>query len=176
MKNRKKLIIAWQRLVSAGTTCPRCGSTESAVEEAVATLTQALTPLGMTVVLEKGELSPEAFARAPLQSNLITLNGQPLEAWLGASSGQSRSSSRRWPLTKPATSPARRSSLMSGCRRITPVAVQGASTRMRSKGRPSHQSGAAVRSAATSRAWRAVRPRLARTISSRWASMSIRSR
>ena len=67
-----------------------CGSTENAVEEAVATLRQTLTPLGMTVVLEKGELSPEAFARAPLQSNLITLNGRPLEAWLGVSSGQSQ--------------------------------------------------------------------------------------
>lgn len=86
----KTLTIRWQRLLSDGATCPRCGSTESAVEEAVAALTQALAPLGMTVVLEKGEISPEAFARAPLQSNLILLNGRPLEAWLGASSGQSQ--------------------------------------------------------------------------------------
>ncbi len=39
-------------------------------------------------------------------------------------------------------SPGRRSSLMSGWRRITPVPEQGASSRMRSKGRPSHQSSA----------------------------------
>lgn len=85
----KTLTLRWQRLLADGATCPRCGSTEGAVEEAVATLTQTLAPLGITVVLEKGELPPEVFARAPLQSNLILLNGRPLEAWLGASRGQS---------------------------------------------------------------------------------------
>ena len=36
---------------------------------------------------------------------------------------------------------ARRSTLMSGCRRMTPVAEHGTSSRMRSNGRPSHQPG-----------------------------------
>lgn len=85
----KTLTLHWQRLLTGGATCPRCGSTEQAVEEAAATLTQALAPLGIAMVLEKGELTPEAFARAPLQSNRILLNGRSLEDWLGASSGQS---------------------------------------------------------------------------------------
>ena len=51
----------------------------------------------------------------------------------------------------------RRSHLMSGCRRITPVPEQGASTRMRSKGWPSHQCAGAVASPAT-RARRETEP------------------
>lgn len=47
----KTLTLRWQRLLSDGATCPRCGNTERAVEEAIATLTQALTPLEITVVL-----------------------------------------------------------------------------------------------------------------------------
>lgn len=38
------LTIAWQRLVDAGQTCPRCGDTGSEVRTAAATLTAALAP------------------------------------------------------------------------------------------------------------------------------------
>ncbi|MEM4229693.1 MAG: DUF2703 domain-containing protein [Thermoproteota archaeon] len=55
-KNRM-LKIEWQRLISDGKTCPRCGLTEKELEKAVSTLKQALTPLNMQVILEKDELS-----------------------------------------------------------------------------------------------------------------------
>jgi hypothetical protein len=85
----KTLTIAWQRLLDDGQTCPRCGSTETEVEKAVALLTQSLTPLGVAVVLEKSELSSEQFAQAPLQSNAIRINGKLLEEWVGGATGQS---------------------------------------------------------------------------------------
>lgn len=88
MANRV-LTITWQRLLTDGQTCPRCGATEAAVEAAAAALRQALAPVGVQVVLEKEALDQEAFAGDPLQSNLIRLNGRPLEAWLDLQVGQS---------------------------------------------------------------------------------------
>ncbi len=85
----KTLTIKWQRLLSKGQTCPRCGSTESEVEKAVTVLGQALKPLSIDVVLEKGELSVEQFKQDTLQSNTIWINGRLLEDWLGAQTGQS---------------------------------------------------------------------------------------
>ncbi len=60
----------------------------------------------------------------------------------GRSSGQQARSSPSWRAAKPAISLARRNSLMSGWRRMTPVPEHGASSRIASKGWPSHQSGA----------------------------------
>lgn len=85
----KTLIIKWQRLLADGQTCPRCGATEAEVEKAVAVLSQALKPLSIDVVLEKGELSVEQFKQDTLQSNAIWINGRLLEDWLGAQTGQS---------------------------------------------------------------------------------------
>lgn len=85
----KTLMIAWQRLLEDGQTCPRCGSTETEVVKAVELLTQSLTPLGVAVVLEKSELSSEQFAQAPLQSNAIRIDGKLLEEWVGGETGQS---------------------------------------------------------------------------------------
>lgn len=84
------LSIHWQRLLSEGQTCPRCGSTEAELDRAVATLRQSLTPLGIEVLLEKGELSVSKFTQDTLQSNSIRINDRPLEEWLGARSGQSQ--------------------------------------------------------------------------------------
>lgn len=89
MANQQRLTITWQRLLTDGATCPRCGATGNEVERAVALLTTALAPLGFTVTLEKTELSVEQFAAAPLQSNTIRIDGKLLEAWLGATTGQS---------------------------------------------------------------------------------------
>jgi len=88
-KTAKTIHIHWQRLLDGGETCQRCGATETAVEEACRRLQEALGPWGVRVVLEKTTLDPAAFARDPQQSNLITLNGRPLEEWLQASTGQS---------------------------------------------------------------------------------------
>jgi RNA polymerase subunit RPABC4/transcription elongation factor Spt4 len=85
----KTLNIRWQRLLTEEQTCPRCGSTEAEVEKAAAILKQSLAPLGIEVVLGKGELSVEEFKQATLLSNMIWLDGRLLEEWLGATTGQS---------------------------------------------------------------------------------------
>jgi len=85
----KILLIHWQRLLDGGATCARCGATETAVEAACRRLQEALGPWGVKVVLEKTALDPAAFARDPQQSNLIRINGQPLEYWLQATTGRS---------------------------------------------------------------------------------------
>jgi hypothetical protein len=88
--NKMKILkIDWQRLVTDGQTCPRCGDTGIEVEKASQSLEQSLAPLGIKVVLEKHELTPEAFQRDPSRSNRLSLNGVPLEEWLGLKVGQS---------------------------------------------------------------------------------------
>ena len=85
----KPLVIRWRRLVSAGETCQRCGSTQQNLAAAVDTLRAALQPLGIEPVLETAALDDDAFRAQPSESNRIWIAGRPLEAWLGASVGQS---------------------------------------------------------------------------------------
>lgn len=89
MSTTKKLTITWQRLLSKGETCPRCGLTENEIDKAVTLLRQSLEPLGVEIVLEKRELSVDLFKKDTLQSNAIRINGRLLEEWLGARTGQS---------------------------------------------------------------------------------------
>lgn len=89
VENMKTLRINWQRLVAEGQTCARCGSTEDELEKAVSTLKQSLAPMGIEVVLEKGELSVAEFKKDPLKSNQVWLNGRLLEEWTGGEVGQS---------------------------------------------------------------------------------------
>lgn len=87
----KVLQIRWQRLVDEqGQTCDRCGTTETAVEDANQKLKRALKELDIDVVLEKKALSPSAFSKDPLQSNRIWIAGEPIEKWLSATTGQSQ--------------------------------------------------------------------------------------
>jgi hypothetical protein len=87
----KILKILWQRLVDErGQTCDRCGTTETAVDEAVQKLKRSLQELGIDVVLEKKTLSPAAFLMDPLESNRIWVAGEPIEKWLSATSGRSQ--------------------------------------------------------------------------------------
>lgn len=86
----KTITIAWQRLLSEGQTCPRCGTTETEVEKAFSVLKESLSPQGFNVVLEKGELTAEQFAQNTLQSNSILINGKLLEEWIGGQTGQSQ--------------------------------------------------------------------------------------
>ncbi len=89
-KNQVKMLaIKWQRLVYDGQTCPRCGSTEEYLQEAVSALKRSLTPLGIEVVLEKAELSLAEFKERPLDSNQIWINDRPLDDWLGGGVGRS---------------------------------------------------------------------------------------
>jgi hypothetical protein len=83
MNDTKTLEIKWQRLVSEGQTCPRCGSTEEELEKAISTLKQSLSPLGIDVVFKKHELSVAEFKKDPLLSNQIWLNDKLLEDWIG---------------------------------------------------------------------------------------------
>ena len=86
-----QLPIVWQRLVDReGETCPRCASTQAAVEHAVASLTEALRPLGIEPTLETRELDQATFDAAPVESNRIWIAGKPLEAWIDAETGSSR--------------------------------------------------------------------------------------
>lgn len=89
MSNRKTITIVWQRLVSEGETCPRCGSTEDEIDKGVKLLTQSLDPLGVEIILVKREMSVEQFRQDTLQSNSIRINNRSLEEWLGARTGQS---------------------------------------------------------------------------------------
>lgn len=78
----KVLEIKWQRLISKGETCPRCGLTEKAVDKAVSALKKSLAPLGIEVRLKKSELSLSEFKKDSLQSNRIWINNRPLEDWI----------------------------------------------------------------------------------------------
>ncbi|MDA8428870.1 MAG: DUF2703 domain-containing protein [Geobacteraceae bacterium] len=86
----KTLKIRWQRLVSEGQTCPRCGATGEEVEKAIAALKQSLKSLDIDVQLEKAELSAELFKKDTLQSNMIWINDRLLEDWIGGTYGQSQ--------------------------------------------------------------------------------------
>ena len=87
--NLKTLNIKWQRLVTEGETCPRCGSTEQELDKAIDKLKQALVPLGIDVNLEKEELNISEFKQEPLQSNRIWINGQPIENIINGNVDQS---------------------------------------------------------------------------------------
>ena len=87
--NEKILMISWQRLVSEGNTCPRCGSTEDELNKATLQLNNALGTLGIKVELQKKELTLEKFKKDPAKSNTILFNGIALEDLIGAETGQS---------------------------------------------------------------------------------------
>ncbi|MCF8002550.1 MAG: DUF2703 domain-containing protein [Halanaerobiales bacterium] len=85
-----KLNIRWQRLIFEGDTCPRCGGTEQELDNAIATLRQSLSPLGIEIELEKQKISVEKFKQDPLKSNMIYIEDKPLEKWIGGEVGQSQ--------------------------------------------------------------------------------------
>jgi DNA repair exonuclease SbcCD ATPase subunit len=89
-KSKKNLVITWQRLISEGNTCPRCGSKEDELDKAALQLKEKLNPLGIEVVLEKTELTLKEFKKDPIQSNRILFNGKSLEDLIGAETGQSQ--------------------------------------------------------------------------------------
>ena len=80
--------IVWQRLLSLqGQTCDRCAATELALQQAVETLQQVLAPLQMQVEFNRQAMTLEQFNQDPGASNRIWIADQPLEEWLGASTG-----------------------------------------------------------------------------------------
>ncbi|MDD4290363.1 MAG: DUF2703 domain-containing protein [Patescibacteria group bacterium] len=87
---KKTLNIIWQRLISEGSTCPRCGSTEDELDKAISQLKEKLNLLGIEIVYEKKEITLEEFKKDPLKSNHISLNGQLLDDVLNAKTGESQ--------------------------------------------------------------------------------------
>ena len=83
----KVLTIRWQRLVSKGRTCDRCGSTELELERAMKVLTDALRPLGIEPRLQADVLHQAVFAVDPAESNRIWIADKPLEDWITADVG-----------------------------------------------------------------------------------------
>ncbi len=82
--------IVWQRLLSLqGQTCDRCAATELALQQAVETLQQVLAPLQIQVEFHRQALTLAQFNQDPQASNRIWIDDQPLETWLGASTGTS---------------------------------------------------------------------------------------
>ncbi|MFN3740677.1 MAG: DUF2703 domain-containing protein, partial [Thermodesulfovibrionales bacterium] len=86
----KTLKLRWQRLVGdENRTCPRCSGTEEELDKAYQKLKEALSPLGIDVILDKGELSANEFKANPLASNQIWIGDKTLEEWLSAKTGKS---------------------------------------------------------------------------------------
>jgi hypothetical protein len=85
-----KLPITWQRLVSAGGTCPRCDATHRHLQSAVVKLREALKPLNIEPILEVREISEGSFRKEPAQSNRIWITDKPIEEWIGAGVGNSK--------------------------------------------------------------------------------------
>lgn len=88
--SKKVLTIVWQRLISKGNTCPRCGSTEDELDKAIIQLKNTLSPLGIEVILKKVEITLEEFKKDPLKSNQILLNGRLLDDVINAKTGESK--------------------------------------------------------------------------------------
>ncbi len=86
----RQLPIIWQRLVSAGGTCPRCDATYQHLQSAVVKLREALKPLNVEPVLEVREISESSFRKEPVQSNRIWIADKPIEEWIGAGVGSSK--------------------------------------------------------------------------------------
>jgi hypothetical protein len=87
--DNKKLVITWQRLVSKGSTCPRCSVTEEELNRAVTELKNKLAPSGIKVIVRKKSLTLTEFKKNPLASNQILLYGRALVEVLNAETGQS---------------------------------------------------------------------------------------
>jgi len=87
---RKVLHVTWQRLVDdTGVTCSRCRETETRLDEAVTVLRPLLSGQGIEIILRKKRILPLAFNQDPLASNIISIEGKPLESWLQAETGRS---------------------------------------------------------------------------------------
>ncbi len=86
----RSLSIVWQRLVSVGgKTCERCEATYQELQGAVATLREALRPLGIEPTLETREIDEDSFRAHPAESNRIWIAGRSMEEWLDARVGSS---------------------------------------------------------------------------------------
>lgn len=81
--DKPTLTIRWKRRVDGSSrTVSSHAAAEQQLDLAFATLKKSLEPTGVEVVLQKAVLSEEQFAKDPLNSNRIWLNGAALEMYL----------------------------------------------------------------------------------------------
>ena len=74
----KSLVIEWRHYDKAGDTCDRCSSTGTTLSGVISELSRELEAEGITVTFTETLLPEEEMA----QSNLILINGIPLESLL----------------------------------------------------------------------------------------------
>jgi len=87
-KKKKILKIKWQRLVSEGETCPRCGSTEKELDKGILILKQSLAPFGVEIELDKERLYLSESEKDPLRSNRIWISSLSIEDYIKGKVGQ----------------------------------------------------------------------------------------
>ena len=68
--------IEWRHLVVAEATCDRCGDTGALLRQLVAELNHECAPHQVNIRLTETPLGPERIA----ESNMVLINGRPLEA------------------------------------------------------------------------------------------------
>ena len=83
------LEIEWRHLEVDGTTCERCEDTGTALKAAIDRLVTELAAQGHELRFEETLLGPQSL----VESNLVLINGRPLEDWLGAQATQSQCTS-----------------------------------------------------------------------------------
>ena len=74
----KTLSIEWRHYDKSGSTCERCSSTGATLSEVISELSRELEAEGITLTFTETLLPEEEMA----QSNLILINGIPLESLL----------------------------------------------------------------------------------------------
>lgn len=74
----KSLVIEWRHFDKAGDTCDRCSSTGTTLSEVITELSDALEADGIALTFTETLLPEEKMA----QSNLILINGIPLDSLL----------------------------------------------------------------------------------------------
>ncbi len=78
----KKLKIEWKHLETEERTCLRCLETGKTIDQLIAELKKELKARRIEMIYQETKLPPEEID----QSNLILINGRPLEDWLPGAS------------------------------------------------------------------------------------------
>ena len=85
----KSLEVEWRHLDIAGNTCVRCSETGAALKEVVSGLAKECRASGWDIFLKETKLTEKELA----ESNIILINGIPMEKILGAEASQSHCAS-----------------------------------------------------------------------------------
>lgn len=83
----KTVTVEWKHLEQGGKTCDRCAATGKGIVELVRELQAECAPKGVDILFTETTLTATEIA----QSNLILINGQPLESLLPLASASESS-------------------------------------------------------------------------------------